>query len=148
MPKPVQGRREAQSFLKENRLLSLATSNNDLPRCATVFYAYDSNFNLYFSSREDTRHCLDIAVNRNVAVVINHAWKGRGGKIRGLQLMGRAQKVPRKNYLSAFARYTKRFAWAKDFAHDHTLYVVKPSEIWYIDQALFGHFFRVRIKLK
>ena len=60
-------------------------------------------------------------------------------------MIGRASRVPRSNYPRYYRMYKSRFSWADDFAADHVLFVVKPIEIWYIDEKLFGHFYRVRI---
>lgn len=132
-------------YLKRNRLMSLGTSVRNKPWAATVFFAYDKNANLIFYSREDTRHCEHIKKNPYVSVVINHDWKEKGGFITGLQIAGRTSKISRIEYGRYYALYKSRFAWADEFASDHALYLVKPAEIWYINQKLFGHFNRVKI---
>ena len=134
-----------REYLKRNRLMTLGTSLNNKPWAATVFFAYDRNVNLIFYSREDTRHCEYIKKNPYVSVVVNHDWKERDGRVKGLQMTGRASKISKKDYRHYYALYRSRFRWADAFASDHTLYVVKPIEVWHINQKLFGHFNRVRI---
>ena len=136
----------ALAYLKRNRLMTLATSSRNTPWAATVFYAYDAHCNIYFYSREDTKHCRQIAKNPSVGMVINHDWQQRDGSIRGMQIVGRAAKVPRKEYAHSYAHYRTRFPWADEFAADHILYRVTPREIWYIDEKLFGHFERVKVR--
>ena len=126
--------------------MALGTSYSDRPWAATVFFAYDENFNLLFYSREDTKHCRNITKNQYVSVVINHDWKDGRGHIRGLQMTGRAYKVLGQKYKRYYALYKSRFSWADDFAADHVLYLIKPSTVWYIDEKFFGHFYRVRIR--
>jgi uncharacterized protein YhbP (UPF0306 family) len=134
-------------FLSKNRLMSLATVAGNKPWAATAFFAYDKNCNILFYSREDTKHCRDIAKNQNVAVTFNQ-WNGTPNSIKGLQIVGRASKIPisSSSFSSLYSIYRTRYPWAEKFKSDHTLYVIRPKEIYYIDQALFGHFFRVRAK--
>jgi len=132
-------------YLSENRLMTLGTCLENKPWGATVFYAYDKKLNLLFYSRLDTKHCQHIAKNPNVSVVINHNWKYLDGKIRGLQIVGKVKKVSKKDYPILFDIFRKRFKWADKFIKDHILYLIKPSEIWYLDEKLFGHFYRVKI---
>ncbi len=132
-------------YLGRNRLMALGTSLRDKPWAATVFFAYDKKLRLLFFSRPDTRHCRNIAKNSHVSVVVNHAWKGKGGFIRGLQMTGRTSRVSGKEHERLYALYKARFKWADDFAQDHVLYIIEPKEVWYIDEKLFGNFFRVRV---
>ncbi|MBI2625397.1 MAG: pyridoxamine 5'-phosphate oxidase family protein [Candidatus Nealsonbacteria bacterium] len=132
-------------YLGKNRLMALGTAANNKPWAATVFYAFDKEFNLIFYSRPDTKHCQHLKRNPFVSVVINHDWKNADGTIKGLQITGKASKVSKKYYPSVYALYKKRFKWVDEFASDHIFYLVKPVEIWYIDQKLFGHHNRVRV---
>ena len=133
------------AYLGSNRLMTLGTAGNNKPWAATVFFAYDKKLHIFFYSRKDTRHCQHITHNSNVSVVINHNWKEKGGFIKGLQMTGRAARVSSKEYRRAHALYKSRFGWADDFASDHRLYIIKPKEVWYIDQKFFGHFSRVKV---
>ncbi|OGN04509.1 MAG: hypothetical protein A3B99_00980 [Candidatus Yanofskybacteria bacterium RIFCSPHIGHO2_02_FULL_44_12b] len=132
-------------FLKLNRLMAIGTSDGRRLWGATVFFAYDRNLNLIFYSKKDTVHCRNIEKNKNVSVVINHAWKGPGGYIRGLQISGKAGRVSQEDSKRFYRLYKARFKWADEFAGDHFLYAVKPDQVWYIDEKLFGHFYRIRI---
>lgn len=123
--------------------MSLATASRNKPWSATVFFAYDKNLNLIFFSREDTRHCKDIHENPYVSVAMNQDQQGHG--IEGAQITGRASKVSSREHKKFYALYKSRFKWADEFASDHALYLIKPSEVWYINEKLFGHFNRVRI---
>ncbi len=132
-------------FLGENRLMSLATSAGNKPWATTVFFAYDANCTIFFYSREDTKHCRNIGKNPHVAVTFNQ-YAGKPNSIKGLQVTGRAAEVAAREYARCYTIFTKRYPWAKKFSGDHTLYAIHPREIHYIDQELFGHFFRVRMK--
>lgn len=131
-------------YMEANRLMSLGTSLKDKPWLATVFYVSDEKMNIFFYSREDTRHCVNIAKNTNVSVVINHTWKYPDGKEKAIQLAGKASKVSKSDYARCYKMYKKLFTRADEFKSDHILYVIKPTEVWYLDEKLFGHFNRVR----
>ena len=130
-------------YFKGNKLMTIGTSFKDRPWSATVFFAFDEKFNILFFSREDTRHCENIKNNKFVSVAINQDW-GKPGLVKGLQMAGRASKVSRDKYKSLYLIYRSRYPWADEFP-DHALYTIKPTEIHYIDQEFFGHFYRVKI---
>lgn len=131
------------TYLKGNRLMTLGTCFEDRPWNATVFFAFDENFNILFFSREDARHCENIKKNKFVSVAINQDW-GKLGLVKGLQITGIASRVANKQIDKFYSLYRVRFPWVGEFP-DHSLYVIKPIEIHYIDQEFFGHFHRVRI---
>jgi len=130
-------------YLEKNKLCALATSLNNKPWSATVFFAYDNRLHLLFFSREDTRHCLNINKNPIVSVAINQDY-GTTGMVKGLQFVGRAKKVSSKDLKRYYKIFRTRYTWANEFP-DHTLYRITPLEIHYIDQKLFGHFYRVQV---
>ena len=47
--------------------MSLATVSDGKPWVCEVHFAYDDDLNLYFVSKQATRHCQEIAVNPHVA---------------------------------------------------------------------------------
>lgn len=132
-----------RNYLKANRLMTLGTSFKNRPWSATVFFAFDKDFNILFFSREDTRHCQNIKKNGFVSVAINQDW-GKPGNVRGLQMTGIASKANKKQKGKYYPLYRARFPWADEFP-DHALYIVRPKELHYIDQEFFGHFYRVKI---
>jgi uncharacterized protein YhbP (UPF0306 family) len=98
----------ARSFVDDISTLSLATCNGDHPWAATVFFAADKHFNLYFVSDHRTRHGSDMASNAKVAVTINPEcdnWHA----VRGLQISGRVSVVDGVERAKALAIYLKKF---------------------------------------
>lgn len=132
-------------YFEGNRLMTLGTVSRGKPWGATVFFAFDARLNIFFYSRLDTKHAAHIAKNSSVSVVINQDY-GTVGRVKGMQIVGSAALVPEKDLKKCYTIYRKRFSWADDFKGDHRLYVVRPAEIYYIDQKRFGHFFRVKMK--
>jgi hypothetical protein len=99
------------AFLETHSTLTLATAGEEgLPAAAAVFYAHDTDLNLYFLSEERTHHGRNLAVNPQVAGTIQadgQDWRS----IRGLQLRGAAYRVPAAGLVHAAAIYGRKFAF-------------------------------------
>ena len=143
MSMKVANKKIVLDYLKRNKLMTLSTVSGNRPWSATVFFAYDEKGQIFFYSRPNTKHCRHILKNPYVSVVVNHD-HGTPGHVKGMQITGRAKRVPEKDIKKDYAVYRKRFPWA-DECSDHNLYVVVPAEIHYIDHKRFGHFFRVKM---
>ena len=57
------------NYLKSQKLMSLATYDDEIAVCV-VYYAVDDDFNFYFISPSDTQHYINISKNKNVACSI------------------------------------------------------------------------------
>ena len=95
-------------FLGSHTTMTLATSGEDGPWAAALFYAHDSDLNLYFISAKDTRHAADIERNPRVAVAVNAQHKD-WSDIRGLQIGGVAEIVPPDQRAGAVETYLAKF---------------------------------------
>ncbi|OGY25231.1 MAG: hypothetical protein A2864_02180 [Candidatus Woykebacteria bacterium RIFCSPHIGHO2_01_FULL_39_12] len=124
-------------YLGENRLMTLATAENNTPWAASVMFAYDTDLNLYFISDPDTRKAQNLLNNPSVSVAINQHQK-TPGKILGIQLEGTAHMLDKNKSQNELELFKKRFDWADDYLHDHELYKIKPEKIYYLDDELFG----------
>ena len=110
-------------FINGHHLLTLATSNNNIPYCCNVFFLYDVvNNQLIFSSDTKTKHAQDFTANPNVAGTIALETK-EVAKIQGVQLLGTIQKlnggklkIAKEQYLKAFpyARLMKPHLWVME----------------------------------
>ena len=99
-------------FINEHHLLTLATSQNNLPYCCNVFYVYDSlNNQLIFSSDPKTKHANDFIANPNVAGTIALETK-EITKIQGVQLLGIIQELKTEELEIAKEQYIKAFSYA------------------------------------
>jgi uncharacterized protein YhbP (UPF0306 family) len=100
-------------FINEHHLLTLATSQNNLPYCCNVFYVYDEVSNqLIFSSDTKTKHANDFIANPNVAGTIALETK-EISKIQGVQLLGTIQELKVEELEIAKEQYLKAFPYAK-----------------------------------
>ena len=99
-------------FINEHHLLTLATSQNNLPYCCNAFYVYDADNNqLFFSSDTKTKHANDFIANPNVAGTIALETK-EITKIQGVQLLGIIQELKTEELEIAKEQYIKAFAYA------------------------------------
>src|SRR3990172_10465710 len=82
---------ELLDYLATHNVMTIASSNGNVPWAAAVFYA-NADFVLYFLSNPKSRHGMNIAENSQVSAAIHedyHDWR----KIRGIQLEGRAERL-------------------------------------------------------
>jgi len=99
-------------FINEHHLLTLGTSQNNLPYCCNVFYVYDSlNNQLIFSSDPKTKHANDFITNINVAGSIALETK-EVSKIQGVQLLGTIQELKGERLKIAKEQYINFFSYA------------------------------------
>ena len=124
-------------YLENNRLMTLATSEKDVPWAATVFFAYDPNLNIYFISRPETRKTQHIISNPNVSVVVNQ-YQPKKGTVKGLQIEGEAYILDKEKDKEKLELYKERYDWADEYLHNHELYKIIPKKIYYLDDELFG----------
>ena len=124
-------------YLEKNRLMTLATSENDVPWAATVFFAYDDDLNIYFISVPNTRKITNLNRNPNVAIAINQ-FQPKGEVVQGLQIEGKAEALDKEKNKKELDLYRKRYDWADKYLHDHELYKIKPEKVYYLDDEKFG----------
>lgn len=110
------------NYLKQNKVLTLATSVNDKPYCAACFYAYDEKEQmLIFSSDNHTKHITDAIANTNVAGTINTEVTTIV-KIQGVQFTGDFINPSEEEAKELYSTYYEKFPFAR----------AKPAPIWAI----------------
>lgn len=142
-------RAEISAYLTEHNSMVLATTKDNRPWAAAVFYVHDSSFNLYFLSEDTTRHSSHVLTNSSVAATVNDDpddWQ----KISGIQLEGKAVKVTSAaEKAKALALYFRKFSFARSFltspkklltemiiggkAVAFSVYRLTPDRILYLD---------------
>jgi uncharacterized protein YhbP (UPF0306 family) len=96
-------------FLRRHHVLTIATTVNNEPWCASCFYVYLKDENAFiFTTDKDTRHGQEFLKNPAVAgsVVLETRFVG---KIRGIQFQGFVSEPEGKMLESASRAYLKRF---------------------------------------
>lgn len=110
-------------FIREHHILNLAVVRDNQPWCATCYYVYLPEQNLFiFTSDDQTRHVRDMVEGGNFRVAGTIALETSiVGKIRGIQFTGIQFRpdetllpVARKAYLRRFpvARMIPLHLWA------------------------------------
>lgn len=96
-------------YLDEARIMQVATSVNNQPWVATVYFAVDNLHNIFWVSRPDRRHSQELVANPQVAgaIALPHT---PGEKVRGVQFSGVASEVTDADEIRHhFLAYSERF---------------------------------------
>ncbi len=133
-----------EDYLKEARMMQVATAQGNQPWACTVYFAFDPYFNLYWISSTDRRHSQDIDANNMVAgtIVLPHT---PGGPVRGIQFEGTAEALREKTAATlGMEYYAERFDMDTQRANDiiqgsdgHICYKIKPKMIVLFDEVNF-----------
>ncbi len=133
-------------YLEEAKLMQIATTKNNKPWVATVWYAHDEKLNLYFISRKTIRHSIELKENPNVAgaIVKSHVI-GSGEKVRGLQFEGVAEECFGKDLEKALELYMNKYSTAEKIPLEElqdpnfiaTFYIIHPRMFVLFDEINF-----------
>lgn len=85
-----------KEYLKQARLMQLATSIDNQPWVCSVWFGFDDELNLYWFSSTTRRHSKEVAINQKVAgaIVVPHTPED---KPRGIQFQGIAEPLVKQN---------------------------------------------------
>lgn len=121
-------------FISEHHVLTLATSVENKPYCATCFYAYDKRLQRFIvTSGLETKHARESLDNPNVSGAIALETK-MVGKIRGLQFTGRISILENDEFRAAKRIYLRQFPVAA--LASLTLWQIEPDFFKYTDNRL------------
>lgn len=136
-----------QEILRDTREMVLATANGNTPWVSTLVFGHDDNFNLYWMSKEDTRHGDELAKNPKVAAVVNKQPTDEDAK--GLQIEGNAYKLETAEEIGAAREFFAKRGGnlplpvtpteAEPISPDSSWYVLKPTKIYVFYGPLFGY---------
>ncbi len=139
----MDNRKLAESVLEKGYLMSLGTVDDGGVWVSDVIYVHDSEFNIYWISRGDTRHSKAIENNPNVAGTITVSNDPRE-KDLGLQIAGIAEKVDGYLPILTVEYYIKRRrpllkSAAEILKGGTSWYKLKPTMVELICEELFDH---------
>lgn len=107
-------------YIEKNKVLTLATSSNNVPYCANCFYVFDAKEQtLIFLSDNATRHIQEALENKFIAGTINKDVT-TVAKIQGVQFTGEFINPTTEEQEHFYQIYYHKFPFAK----------AKPSPIW------------------
>jgi hypothetical protein len=127
-----------RSLFRRHHLLSIATTSEKGPWCASCFYAWDEENNtLVITSDTTTRHGSEFLSYPSVAGTIAlETW--RVGRIRGIQFTGTITEPAGNDLIRARKIYLRRFPYAA--LTELHLWVIRLNHIKLTDNRLgFGH---------
>lgn len=141
MPKLL---RLIKKYLKEAKLMQLATSIDNQPWVCSVWFAADDNMNIYWFSSINRRHSIELLKNKKVAAAIVFP-QTPSDPPRGLQLEGTAKLLTNKSDIAkAISVYKDRIfseSKIKEFAEHkerpHKFYKIKPKKYVLFDVVNF-----------
>ncbi len=112
-----------ESFITEQKNLTLCTCIDNQPNCANVFYAYDSVGNiLVLKSAKKTKHIATALLNSQVAgTIVRDIHKP--GTIKGIQFTGNFILPTEAQMKNATRTYYKK----------HPFALAMTGEIWVIE---------------
>jgi uncharacterized protein YhbP (UPF0306 family) len=124
-------------FIGEHHILTMAVSRDNQPWCATCYYAYEPEQNLFIlTSDPETRHIRDLAETNNFRIAGAIALETRiVGKIRGLQFTGSIWQPTGPDLKKAKSRYLRRFPVARLMPVLH-LWYLSPDMLKLTDNRL------------
>ena len=127
MPKTLE---KVALFLSKHHLLSLATSADNTPQSASLFYAYDSErIAFVVASDTKTEHIQNVLRNENVSGTVALE-TDEVGKIEGIQFKAKMQMLTHKEG----ELYFKAFPFAK--VMNPQLWSIELEEIKLTDNRL------------
>jgi len=141
-----------KDYIADARVMQLATLHEGKPWICTVYYIYDADYNLYWTSLPTRKHSQDIAADPHVAVAI--AVK-LDQPIIGLQAAGTVTVVQDAAVVkSVMGDYAAKYHQGQDFydnfvaaTNQHTLYKFIPDAYVLFDEVNFPGGVGTEVKL-
>jgi uncharacterized protein YhbP (UPF0306 family) len=134
MSQPIEQR--MLDLIREHHIFTLAVSCDHQPWCATCFYVYNEDRNLFiFTSEDNTRHIRNAVESGNFLTAGAIALETKMiGKLRGIQFSGVMHKLEGEELKSAKKTYLQKFP----IARLSTLYLwgINPEIIKMTDNRL------------
>ena len=122
------------SFVKDQTVLNFATSENDVPWCASCYFALEKDLKLLvFKTDLDSRHMKEALKQSWVAGTILPD-KQKKGIVIGIQFQGKIVTGDEEKIQKATKRYYKKFPFAR--AMDGEMAVVELTLVKLTDNKL------------
>lgn len=141
-------REQAQSYLREHHVMTLANHGDEGVWAAAVFYANDG-FAIYFLSSPASRHCRNLAGNPRASATVHEDYSD-WREIKGVQMEGIASVLAGEEEEKACRLYGAKFPIVGKPEHAPASmvkalakvrwYKFVPERLYFIDNSAgFGH---------
>ena len=141
-------KRQILKYLRSQHLMSLAPAKNYQPWACTVYFAVDSDLNLYFVSPPDADHCRYLTKNQHISASIYDSRQKVNSKKEGLQFKGTVKVItPVPEIKKALKLWNQANPGAEKFINydnmvkkviSSKIYKIKPGLFKYFNEALYG----------
>jgi uncharacterized protein len=126
--------RHITAFMTQQTVMTIATSDNNVPHCAMCFYVFVEEYNLVvFKSKPTTNHVTQAKKNRIVAGSVLPD-KLNPGKTSGIQFNGIFKPTEGELHAVASKRYYKKYPFAAVVTGE--LWIIELMEIVFTDATL------------
>lgn len=133
-----------KGYLKEAKLMQLATAVDNQPWVCSVWFASDEDLNIYWLSSTKRRHSEDVMKNQKVAGAIVNPQTPQDPP-RGLQFQGTAEMLTKQQDIDkAMSVYAGRIfpkekiiEFMNGTEHPHRFYRIKPTQFVLFDAVNF-----------
>jgi len=143
-----------EKYLKEAKLMQLATSLDNQPWVCNVWFAADEDLNIYWFSSINRRHSSEVMKNQKVAaaMALPHTPKDPP---RGLQLQGMAEVLTKQEDIDKAIYIFKDRIFPIETIEElmenkenpHKFYRIKPTQFVLFDAVNFGDNWRQEYNL-
>ena len=139
----VAPRVQALDYLREHRVVTLASVGAEGPWAAAVFYVNDG-FTLYFLSSPGSRHCANLQRDARVAATVQEDYSD-WRLIKGIQLEGTVEQLSGEEEARARELYGEKFPLVGRLGEAPAAivqalakvrwYRLAPARLYFIDNA-------------
>jgi uncharacterized protein YhbP (UPF0306 family) len=133
-------KKQAQAYLYDHHVMTLATSGPKGIWAAALFYA-SRDFTLIFLSAAHTRHAQNIAASSRVSATIQENYE-KWEDIKGIQLEGIVQELKDEDRESAIKQYMTKFPFISEADSSMSIALTKvswyqllPDKLYFIDNS-------------
>ncbi len=136
-----------RNYLKDIKLMQLATCADNQPWLCNVWYVIDKNDKIYWMSRETRRHSQEIVKNPKVSCTFHKCFnEGLGQKGQAVIIAGNARQIPANEITKPYQLYLDRYPALADLqsleasidgSGHHKFYEIIPNEIIWWDEVNF-----------
>lgn len=133
---------DLQKFLKENRIIQLATYDENHPWICNLYSVVDKDLHFYFLSDPETLHVQQIEKNNKVAIAVTDTHQTPKDKKKGVQIWGTAKRVTSIKkalwFVTQFTNDPSKYN-VKEIVKSigRVIYEITPTKIKFFNQELY-----------